>query len=208
MEWCLNLRWAGQLGERGVSSNWKIGERDVDIRGLKVVAPACVDWGPFIVDPWTSIWLCIDRMSDVWGPVNRRSLMIVVVGRYPIIPLEVSIYIVYDPPTDSSACDITWKTCTRERWDPNRPYNIVMKYCHTWLWYPDSRLNRIDRILILSRYTFFSESSHVKNFRVKRAWPGAISGWVTNREVFPDVHKWEQSAQKRVGLICGASLWT
>jgi hypothetical protein len=33
----------GQLGESGVSSDGKVGERDVDIRGSKVVAPACVD---------------------------------------------------------------------------------------------------------------------------------------------------------------------
>jgi hypothetical protein len=33
----------GQLGENGVSSDGKVGERDVDIRGSKVVAPACVD---------------------------------------------------------------------------------------------------------------------------------------------------------------------
>jgi hypothetical protein len=38
------------------------------------------------------------------------------------------------------------------------------------------RLNRIDRILIPPRYTFFSGSSHAKNSGVKRAWPGAISG--------------------------------
>jgi hypothetical protein len=34
---------------------------------------------------------------------------------------------------------------------------------------PGLRLNRIDRILIPSRYTFFSENSTIKNFRVKRA---------------------------------------
>jgi hypothetical protein len=50
-------------------------------------------------------------------------------------------------------------------------------------------LNRIDIILIPPRYTFFSESPLVKNPRVKRAWPGAISGWVTDRKVFSDVHK-------------------
>jgi hypothetical protein len=32
-----------QLGESGVSSNGKAEERGVDIRGSKVVAPACVD---------------------------------------------------------------------------------------------------------------------------------------------------------------------
>jgi hypothetical protein len=47
----------------------------------------------------------------------------------------------------------------------------------------------IDRILIPPRYTFFSRSPHAKNSGVKRAWPGAISGWVTDWEVFPGVHK-------------------
>jgi hypothetical protein len=49
------------------------------------------------VDPWTSIWLCIDHMPDLWGMVNRCSSIIVVVGRYPTIPLDMSIEIVYGP---------------------------------------------------------------------------------------------------------------
>jgi hypothetical protein len=83
--------------ESWVSSDGKDGKWYVDIRGSKVVAPACVDWGPFVVDPWMSIWLCTDRMLDLWGPVNRRSWMIVVVGRYPTIPLEMSIGITSHP---------------------------------------------------------------------------------------------------------------
>jgi hypothetical protein len=59
-----------------------------------------------------------------------------------------------------------------------------VKVCHS-----NSRLNRIDRILIPLRYTFFSGSPPVKNFGVKHAWPRAISGWVIDREVFPGVHK-------------------
>jgi hypothetical protein len=51
------------------------------------------------------------------------------------------------------------------------------------------KANRIDRILIPPRYTFFSESAPAKNSEVKRAWPRAISGWMTDREVFPGVHK-------------------
>jgi hypothetical protein len=35
--------------------------------------------------------------------------------------------IVYGPATNSSECCITWKTCTRERWDPDRSYDIVAK---------------------------------------------------------------------------------
>jgi hypothetical protein len=47
----------------------------------------------------------------------------------------------------------------------------------------------IDRILIPSRYIFFFRSPSAKNSGVKRAWPGAITGWVTDQEVFPGVHK-------------------
>jgi hypothetical protein len=59
--------------------------------------------------------------------------MIVVVARYPTIPLEMSTEIVYGPPMDSLTCGIVWKTCTRERWDPDRPYGIIVKGYHTWL---------------------------------------------------------------------------
>jgi hypothetical protein len=61
-----------------------------------------------------------------------RSLMIIVVGRYPTIPLEMSIGIVYEPPMNSLACGIAWKMCTRERWDPDKPYDVVVKECHMW----------------------------------------------------------------------------
>jgi hypothetical protein len=39
------------------------------------------------------------------------------------------------------------------------------------------------------RYTFFFESPTVKNSIVKHAWHGAISGWVTDRKVFPGAYK-------------------
>jgi hypothetical protein len=70
------------------------------------------------------------------------------------------------------------------------------------MWHPDSRLNRIDRILIPPRYTFFSKSPTAMNSRVKCAWPRAISEWVTDRKVFPGVHKWGQKCTEkiRVGL--------
>jgi hypothetical protein len=47
----------------------------------------------------------------------------------------------------------------------------------------------IDRILIPPRNTFFFESSPAKNSGVKRDWPGAISGWVTDRKIFSGVHE-------------------
>jgi hypothetical protein len=30
---------------------------------------------------------------------------------------------VYESPTDSPECGIVWKTCTRERWDPDRLFD-------------------------------------------------------------------------------------
>jgi hypothetical protein len=47
----------------------------------------------------------------------------------------------------------------------------------------------IYRILIPSRYTFFSESPTTKKFGVKCAWLKAILEWVTNQEVFPVAQK-------------------
>jgi hypothetical protein len=47
----------------------------------------------------------------------------------------------------------------------------------------------IDRILIPPSYTFFCGSPPAKNSGVKRVWPRAILGWVTDREVFFDVYK-------------------
>jgi hypothetical protein len=58
--------------------------------------------------------------------------MIVVVGRYPIITLEIFSGIVYGLSTERPICGITRKTCTRERWDPDRSYDVVVKDCHAW----------------------------------------------------------------------------
>jgi hypothetical protein len=66
----------------------------------------------------------------------------------------------------------------------------------------------IDRILIPSRYTFFSRSPTEKNSEVKHAWPRAISGWVTDQKVFLGAHKWGQKCAKILELVCGASLWS
>jgi hypothetical protein len=50
-------------------------------------------------------------------------------------------------------------------------------------------LNRIDKILIPPRYTFFSGSPPAKNSGVKRAWYGAISGWMIDQKVFLGAHE-------------------
>jgi hypothetical protein len=58
-------------------------------------------------------------------------------------------------------------------------------------------INMIDRILIPPRYTFFYERPPAKNSVVKHDWSGAISEWVTDREV-SRVHMSEDKyAQKR-----------
>jgi hypothetical protein len=55
-------------------------------------------------------------------------------------------------------------------------------------------LNRINSILIPLSCNFFSGSPSAKNFGVKRAWAGAISGWVTDREVLPGAQSGDKSA--------------
>jgi hypothetical protein len=47
----------------------------------------------------------------------------------------------------------------------------------------------IDRILIPPRYAIFFGTPPAKNYGVKRAWPEAISEWVTDREVFLGVRE-------------------
>jgi hypothetical protein len=131
-EWCLNLRPGGTTrGKRSIIKCEGRGEGCGYLR-LHGGSPSCVGWGPFVVDPWMSIWLCTNRMLELWGPLNQHSSIIVAVGRYPTIPLEMSIGIVYGPPTDSLVCGITWKTCSRKRWDPDRPYDAIGKGCHMW----------------------------------------------------------------------------
>jgi hypothetical protein len=49
-------------------------------------------------------------------------------------------------------------------------------------WYPSPRLNRINRVSILTRRIFFFGSLSRKNLQVKRAWLGAIwDGWSTGK---------------------------
>jgi hypothetical protein len=42
-------------------------------------------------------------------------------------------------------------------------------------------LTGVDRILITSRYTFFSENSSTKSSGVNRVWPEAILEWLSDR---------------------------
>jgi hypothetical protein len=71
-------------------------------------------------------------MLALWHLIKWHSSIIVVVRWYPTIPLEMFTEIVYGPPTDSPVCGFTWKTCTRERWDLDRPYDVVVKDYHMW----------------------------------------------------------------------------
>jgi hypothetical protein len=68
------------------------------------------------------------------------------------------------------------------------------------------RLNRINNILISLSCNFFFGNPSAKNSGVKRAWPGAISEWVTDQEVFPGAQSEDKSMQKRLGLVCRARL--
>jgi hypothetical protein len=132
MEWCLNLRLSEATSEKWSIIGWEGHGVVCWYSMLQDGSPCLCRLMTVYSGPFNEHWLCTDSMPDLWGPVNRRSSMIVVVGRYPTIPLEMNIGIVYGSPTDSPVCDIMWKTCTRERWDPDRPNGIVAKGCHKW----------------------------------------------------------------------------
>ena len=61
----------------------------------------------------------------------------------------------------------------------------VSMFSLQWVWHPDPGHNRINRILIPTSCNFFFGSRSPKNSEVKRAWPGAIWGWVIDRKVIP-----------------------
>jgi hypothetical protein len=68
------------------------------------------------------------------------------------------------------------------------------------LWHLGLRFNRIDRIFIPPRYTFFFGSPTKKNSGIKRVWSGAISGWMTDQEVFPSAYKWGQKYIEKIRI--------
>jgi hypothetical protein len=51
------------------------------------------------------------------------------VGWYLTSHVEMYIRIVYRPPMDSPNCGITWKMCTRERWDPTWLFDHCRELC-------------------------------------------------------------------------------
>jgi hypothetical protein len=58
---------------------------------------------------------------------------------------------------------------------------VVISWPLGW-WYHGSRLNRINRVSIRTRYIFFFGILSRKNLQVKRAWLGAIwDGWPTGK---------------------------
>ncbi len=62
-------------------------------------------------------------------------------------------------------------------------------------------LIRDDRLLISIRNSFFSGSPFGKNFKVKRAQLGVISGWVTDREVMAHVPDWKHRRMCQEGTF-------
>jgi hypothetical protein len=70
------------------------------------------------------------------------------------------------------------------------------------LWHPDSRFNRIYRILKPSRYTFFFGSPTKKNSGLRVLSPEQFQdGWPTGKSFRM------RTSKDKVGLVCRASLW-
>jgi hypothetical protein len=101
---------------------------------------------------------------------------------------------------------VSWYSCEVYGSHPNPRERVI--HCEVYGSHPNprERLNRIDRILISTRYTFFSGSSSEKNSGLSVLGLERFGdGWPTEKS-FPDAHEWGQSTQKRLVLVCGASL--
>ena len=64
----------------------------------------------------------------------------------------------------------------------------------------NAEFNRINRIFIPTSCNFFSGSRSPKNSEVKRAWPGEIWGWVTDREVLPGCARVRTKCAEKTGV--------
>jgi len=65
---------------------------------------------------------------------------------------------------------------------------------------PGQGFNRINRIIIPTNCNFFSGSQSPKNSEVKRAWPGEIWGWVTDREVLSGCAQVRTKCAEKTGV--------
>ncbi|TVU49074.1 hypothetical protein EJB05_00365, partial [Eragrostis curvula] len=77
--------------------------------------------------------------------------------------------------------------------EPDRPEAEAMR---------DSRDCRVNVELdkVLPSEVIWSDTSSRKNSEVKRAWPGAISGWVTDREVVPGCARVRTKCAEKTGV--------
>ena len=108
--------------------------------------------------------LCLKKLPDVSGP-GLREVGSLCLRKLPVLVCEDSL-------------------CPRKLSVVSGP-GLGEAGCYRRCDIPAQELNRIDRILISTSYNLFSGSRSPKNSEVKRAWPGAIWGWVTDREVIP-----------------------
>jgi hypothetical protein len=103
-------------------------------------------------------WLSIDRLALVskfnyvlthtgfMGSHKLSSFSGRQVGRYLTSHAVMYTGIVYGPPMDTPKCGITWKTCTRERWDPARLFDRYRElWPHVGPWRP--RVCHVVRLL-------------------------------------------------------------
>jgi hypothetical protein len=122
--------------------------------------------------PW---WLRIDHLA----PVSKFDYVLVHmwfmmshklsnfdghrVGWSLTYPVVMYTGIVYGPPTDSPACGIMWKTCTRKRWDPARLFDHC---CKVWPLMVPSWLTCV----VLSGYLPCKDLNWFKSLRNPRIW--------------------------------------
>ena len=127
--------------------------------------------GADATDMWTGAWRVSARSSGMrrWHWTHGRGTGTIDTGRTDVAhgPLALDV-------RDVAKRGRSWLGIDRR--GRRSPKGVRM-------WHPGPRINRIDRILMSTSCNLFSGSRSPKNSEVKRVWPGAIWGWVTDREV-------------------------
>jgi hypothetical protein len=130
--WWFNLRSGGETRGKQSIFSWEGQRERCGYSRLQGGSPRLCQLRTVCSGTLSKYLKCTTRMLTLWDPINQCTSIIVVVGRDPTIPLKMFTEIVYGSPMDNSVWDIAWKMCTRERWDPDRPYDVVVKVWHMW----------------------------------------------------------------------------
>jgi hypothetical protein len=109
---------------RGEGWEWSV----FIFKALKVVVPACVDWGPIVWTRWTRL-IMYWRIRNLWGPTNLVASMVAELDDTPLYFTD-DTGIVFRPSTDYSS-RFHVEDDTRVRWAQLDSLILITKGGHS-----------------------------------------------------------------------------